>query len=212
MNKQEAIDLIKNATKAVELLFTGNKEVEQVEENFEPAKEIEGDVLVQVDGELAIGTAVSTSTSDGSEPAADGDYKLANGVEISVKDGVISEVISEGDAVIEDSPAEELADAEVPAEDAVEDAPIEDEKPSEVAELKSKISELEAEIAKLKEGFSALPNNETMEAFTAQLVAFQSAIEILATTPAEFTKVDRSVEAKDNKANKLNALAGIMNK
>lgn len=222
MNRREAIETIKNATKAITLLFTGEKE----EVMLEAVKLKQGDMMVDVQGELAEGTNVVTSSSTGSQDAADAEYELANGQIFTTKGGKIDKVISDGkNDEAEEAPADDAAPEEDKEELTDEAAPAaEDEAP--VAEpaspdagstaalkaLADKITEMDTVINAIKSALEGKATKQEMSAIGEQFTAIQSAFEVLADTPAEFSKVDKSVEAKDNKLKKLEALAGLANK
>jgi hypothetical protein len=237
MNKNEAILAIKNATKAITMLFTSDKEVES---EFEAVKRIDSNELVDVQGELVTGTAVSVSSSMGSQDAPDDTYELSNGISFSTKGGKIDKVIKAPapvaeavkpvDAPVEGSPEEEAT--ETPADEAKEDvaAPTEGEVPATpeapkadvapvapatpdntaaIATLVQKITELDTMINTIKTALEGKASAQAMSALGEQFNAIKGAFEILSDTPAEFSKVDKSLEAKEDKANKLNALASI---
>ena len=219
MNKKEAIESIKNATKAISLLFS-NKEAEV---KLEAVKLKQGDMMVDVQGELAERTKVVTSSSTGSQDAADAHYELSNGQEFTTKGGKIDKVINDGNAddsadnaeenlAVKDSPVEEATEA--PAEEATEvnDAQADAANTAAIQTLVQKITEMDTMISAIKEALAGKASTQAMSALGEQFTAIQSAFEVLADSPAEFSKVDKSVEAKDNKAKKLELLAGLMNK
>lgn len=225
MNKNEAILAIKNATKAITMLFSTKEE----EAEFEAVKRVDSDELVDVQGELVPGTAVSVSSAMGSQAAADDTYNLANGVEFSTKGGKIDKVIKapaeaapvaedpkEVEAPVEGSPEEEAT--ETPAEEAKEDAapvapaPVAPDNTAAIATLVQKITELDTMINTIKTALEGKASAQAMSALGEQFNAIKGAFEVLSDTPAEFSKVDKSLEAKEDKANKLNALASIWTK
>ncbi|QEC78769.1 hypothetical protein [Mucilaginibacter ginsenosidivorax] len=222
MNKNEAILAIKNATKAITMLFSTKEE----EAEFEAVKRVDSDELVDVQGELAPGTAVSVSSAMGSQAAADDTYNLANGVEFSTKGGKIDKVIKvpaeaapvaeakPEDAKPEEGSPEEEA-TETPAEEAKEDASAPVQPPDNtaaIATLVQKITELDTMINTIKTALEGKASAQAMSALGEQFNAIKGAFEVLSDTPAEFSKIDKSLEAKEDKANKLNALASIWTK
>lgn len=222
MNKNEAITAIKNATKAITMLFS----VKEEEAEFEAVKRVDSDELVDVQGELVPGTAVSVSSAMGSQAAADDTYNLSNGVEFSTKGGKIDKVIKapapdeaapvaedpkEVEAPVEGSPEEEAT--ETPVEEAKE--PVDEAKPSQpdntaaIATLVQKITELDTMINTIKTALEGKASAQAMSALGEQFNAIKGAFEVLSDTPAEFSKVDKSLEAKEAKDNSLKALASI---
>jgi len=217
MNKSQAIEAIKNATKAISLLFY------EADQNFAAVKIKDGDTDVSVEGEYAKGTKVSVSSSTGSIPAPDAKYSLSNGKNFSTKGGVIDEVMADDSA---DSTDEDFSEVEAPAIEATEPTEVEAatesaivepeavkveeaEKVDAVKELTDKVSALEEAFNKIKEAFAT---KEDMKAIGESFKAIKSAFDVLSDTPAEFSKVDKSVLAKEEKAKKLDALASLMMK
>ena len=214
MTKKEAIESIKNATKAISLLFGSE------EKAFEFVKVKDGSQDVSIEGEYAKGTKVSVSSSTGSIPAPDGKYTLSNGKAFSTKGGVINEVMADenddskedfsDEAKVEDPEIKaKVEDIEIKAES---EAKVEDEakiENTEVKELTEKVKELEEAFKANKEAFAT---KEDFKSLGENFNAIQSAFEILSDTPAEFSKVDKSVLAKEDKAKRLEALAGLMKK
>lgn len=206
MTKKEAIESIKNATKAIALFFT-NEET-KVEE-FVADKVKDSSALVEVDGDVAVGSKVTVSSSTGSIPAPDDTYELADGSKFKTKGGEISEVIAEAETSDEDfSEAEKVEEKPEEAEvEKVEEVTV-DEKAVEIEALKAKITELESEFSKIKEAFAT---KEDLKTLGENFNKIESAFDVLADTPAEFSKVDKSIELKEDKENKLKALASIFN-
>ncbi len=219
MTKKEAIESIKNATKAIGLLF-------YEDEKFAAVKVKDGSQDVSVEGDFVKGTKVSVSSSTGSIAAPDGNYTLANGKKFSTKGGVISEVMAdddndsdedfskEGETESEAKPEEAKPDeAEAPKESVITEVEkVVEEAPaiiSEVENIVNEIKELRNEFAALKEAFAT---KEDMKVLGENFTAIKSAFEVLSDTPAEFSKVDKSFLAKEEKAKKLEALAGLMKK
>ncbi|MES2265590.1 MAG: hypothetical protein V4520_02440 [Bacteroidota bacterium] len=225
MTKKDAIESIKNATKAISMLFTSE------DKKFEAVKVEDSSEGVNVEGELVKGTKVSVTSATGSEPAPDGSYELANGVSITVKDGVIDEVKSEGDlkapkeAKEPDAKAEDLAEKPKEAVAPVEGSPKEEATEAPADEVKEdeakdgdavkalidKVASLEQAIAAIQEALNGKTSKEDMSALGEKFTVIQSAFEILSDTPAEFSKINKTIEAKEDKANKLSALASIWN-
>jgi len=223
MTKQEVINTINQATKAIANLF--------VDAKFEAVKLKQGDQLVEVQGELAPGTKVITSSSQGSVPAADDTYELSNGVSFSTKAGAIEKVINDGKQ--EDAKDEKLADDEDSADENMADAPASDDDSQADAEdanedadeakadeantaaiqaLTDKVSQLEQAIVAIQQALSASASKEDMKAIGDQFSKIQSAFEVLADTPSQFSKVDNTPSAREIKYQKIEALAAITSK
>lgn len=219
MTKKEAIESIKNATKAIGLLFGSD-------EKFAAVKVKDGSQDVSIEGEYAKGTKVSVSSSTGSIPAPDGNYTLSNGKKFSTKGGVINEVMADDnndsseDFSKETEPGAEVeakvenADVEAKAKNKIEETEAKTEveakvENTEVKALTEKVNELEEAFRAIKEAFAT---KEDFKSLGENFKAIQSAFEILSDTPAEFSKVDNSVLAKEDKAKRLEALAGLMKK
>jgi len=210
MTKKEAIESIKNATKAIAALFY------EEDQKFEAVKVKDGSQDVSIEGEFAKGSKVMVSSSTGSVPAPDGNYELANGQSFSTKEGVIDEIMSgESD---DDSKEDFSNESEVKPEEVIEEVKAEEPKPEEEIkpEENSEIKELVEKVQGLEEAFKALKDafatKEDMKALGENFTAIKSAFDVLSDTPAEFSKVDHSVLAKEDKAKKLEALAGLMKK
>lgn len=230
MNKNEAITAIKNATKAIAMLFSTNEDATEIPAEFEAVKRVDSDELVDVQGELAVGSIVVTSTAMGSQEAADDTYSLANGVEFSTKGGKIDKVIkapvedakeADAPAPVEGSPEEEATEtpvAEAKEEAATAPAPTEEAAPvapdntAAIATLVQKITELDTMINTIKTALEGKASNQAMSALGEQFNAIKGAFEVLSDTPAEFSKVDKSLEARDEKKRRLEALAAMLNK
>lgn len=228
MTKKEAIESIKNATKAIGLLFY---EAEKVED-FVAEKVKDGSQEVSIEGEFVPGTLVNVSSAMGSVPAPDDTYVLSSGVEFSTKAGKIDKVIKAPEAKTEEAApdAEVPAPADAPAAKTAEAAPAaapaaapEVETPAPevapaadntaaIATLVQKITELDTMINTIKTALEGKASAQAMSALGEQFTAIKGAFEVLSNTPAEFSKVDTSIEAKEDKANKLNALASVWTK
>ncbi|WP_316736279.1 hypothetical protein [Pedobacter aquatilis] len=151
--------------------------------------------------ELVVDAEVFISTPNGSEPAPDGSYTLANGAEIKVADGKIAEVVKEP----QDEPEVEVEAAKEDEEVKVEDAPVAEEAIDEDKEaLLAEIESLKAEIAKLKEGFAAYPTKSDLEKFQSDFTAELKKLEAI---PTQFSQTDNRVELADNPMAKYLAMA-----
>jgi len=230
MTKKEAIESIKAATKAIGLLFTSD------EKKFEAVKVKDGSQDVSVEGEYTKGTKVSVSSSTGSISAPDGNYTLSNGKKFATKGGVISEVMdddSDSDEDFSSESKEAETVEEVKAEDVKSDEvksveevksdeevkSVEEVKPeaedkavepsTEIIALTDKVKELEEAFKLIKEAFAT---KDDMKSLGEKFSLIKEAFEVLSDTPAEFSKVDISVLAKEDKAKRLEALAGLMGK
>jgi len=210
MTKKEAIESIKNATKAISLLFYAE------DEKFEAVKVADGSQDVSIEGEYATGTKVSVSSSTGSIPAPDGNYSLSNGQNFATKGGVISEIMDDASDDSDEDFAKKAivkADEDDAAEDMAE-APAAPENNNAVAlqALADKITEMDSMLSAIKDALAGKASKSDMSAMGEQFTAIQSAFEVLSDTPAEFSKVNTTVLAKEDKAKRLEALAGLMKK
>ncbi|RKR82656.1 hypothetical protein BDD43_2841 [Mucilaginibacter gracilis] len=208
MNRRKAIESIFKATKAIENLISGTSD-------FEAVRVKDGDTMVNY-GELVKGAAVEISTSTGSEPAPDGEYNLSNGVSFTAKDGKIDKVIADGKSEEdlgddEDSTDEDLATVAPEVEDETKEVAPEAENPTlAIQTLIDKINELEGIIKTIQGVMPTMPTKQEMSAVTDEIQKLNKAIGVLAETPAEFSKVNNTIEAKNDKASKLEALASLM--
>ena len=218
MTKKEAIETIKNATKAIGLLFYQN------EQKFEAVKVKDGSQDVSVEGEYAKGTKVSVSSSTGSVPAPDGNYTLSNGQSFATKGGVIDEIMEDAtDDTDEDftkkakikagtdDSDEDMAAAPAEADENFE-APVANSNTVALQALADKITEMDTMISAIKDALTGKASKQDMSAIAENFKSIEAAFEVLSDTPAEFSRVDKSVLAKEDKAKKLEALAGLMKK
>jgi|GEM_PF-656526 len=193
---------------------------EKQSEKFTGVKVVDSDVLIDY-ADLQIGSEVQISTSTGSEPAPDGDYKLVNGVEFTVKDGKISAIASTGDA-------EDAADANDPNEKAegeqmAENAPqgeqpdtdgdaAEDEAETQALnDLTQRVGALEDAMNQILQAIGAVPSKEDMTAFSAELKTVTESIEALAKVPTQFS-ADKRVEVQDAELDKYKRIAEYYSK
>ncbi|WP_428329045.1 hypothetical protein [Mucilaginibacter sp.] len=226
MTKKEAIESIKNATKAIGMLFY----VE--DQKFEAVKVKDGSQDVSIEGEYAKGTKVSVSSVTGSIPAPDGNYTLSNGQSFATKGGMIDEIMEGASddsdehfakkavapAKKEEAPADAVEEAsESPAEAASEvdedgDAVADNANTAALQALADKINEMDSMISAIKDALAGKASKQDMSVIADNFKAIESAFEVLSDTPAEFSKVDNSVLAKEDKVKKLEALAQLMGK
>jgi len=172
---------------------------EKQSEKFTGVKVVDSDVLIDY-ADLQIGSEVQISTSTGSEPAPDGDYKLVNGVEFTVKDGKISAIASTGDA-------EDAADANDPKEgeqmaeqpevqpDTDGDAAEDEAETQALNDLTQRVGALEDAMNQILQAIGAVPSKEDMTAFSAELKTVTESIEALAKVPTQFS-ADKRVEVQ----------------
>lgn len=223
MTKKEAIESIKAATKAISSLFY----VEDAK--FEAVKVKDGSQDVSIEGEYAKGSKVNVSSATGSTPAPDGNWTLSDKKKFATKGGMISEIMDDDTDDDSDSDEDFSKEAEAPAEVAEKaEASAEAEAPKEsvIEKIEDAINEvpvivkevegLVEEIKNLKSEFeafkAAFATKEDLKALGTNFTAIKAAFDVLSDTPAEFSKVDQSVLAKEDKAKKLEALAGLMKK
>lgn len=206
MTRKEAIEAIKKNTQLLGLLFSDKSEavVEETKEEvkLEAVKLKDSDQMIDVQGELAPDTKVVTSSSMGSVDAPDGEYCLENGQSFTTKGGKIDKVLKTG---LEDDSEDDSSD-----EDMAKAAP---ELPSNIAALAAlsdKITEMDSMLTAIKSALDGKASKSDMSAMSESFKAIESAFNVLADTPAEFTKVDRSLEAKEDKFKKIEALASLM--
>lgn len=115
---------------------------ETVEETTE-AKFVESSLadgtVVNIEPAIELGASVMVVTDEGEEPAGDGEHTLEGGMVITTEGGLIVDIVESG---VEEEPEaeEEMATEEV------------DPKDAKIAELESRLAELEATV----EGFSAI--------------------------------------------------------
>ncbi|MGF7075341.1 hypothetical protein [Mucilaginibacter sp. 3215] len=195
--EKSAIQLAKEKCQNLLKFFT-----EKYEESFEAVKVKDSDTMIEY-SELKEGADVTQSTSNGSVPAANGDYQLVNGAEITVKDGKIDKITKEPDAPVEaDKPAEEdlAKKADVPQKDVpVEGSPEEEatETPADEAKeddatqaLTERISTLEDAVKNILQVISEAPTKEDVQ-------SFNSIIETLSKVPTQLS-ADTRVEIKES--------------
>jgi hypothetical protein len=168
-------------------------------ETFESVKIKDSDSLIEY-AELVEGSAVSISTSTGSEPAPDKEYSLVNGAVILVKAGVIESVVKPADEAVEDEAKdislEELAD-EVVAE--TETEKVADTKLEDVKTLEDKVAKLEEMVAAMMEVIDLQPSKE-------EVSEFNKKVEALSKVPTQLS-ADNRVEMKESELEKAKRLA-----
>lgn len=163
--------------------------------------------VLQYDGELAVDIEIFVIDEATGErvPAADGEYVTEENKVITVADGKVISIVEK-----EETPEETPAEAENPAEDVVaEDAPegtegetTEDapkEETNEVAELKTRIDELEETVAKLIDLIDGM-KKDTEEKF--------SKISLAKPATEEFEQVKETKKTGDAKLDKFLARYG----
>lgn len=180
-----------------------------IEVEFETVKTSNG--VLEYDGELAVDTEVYVTNEETGErvPANDGEYVTEENKVITVADGKVISIVEK-----EETPEETPAEAENPTDDVVaedvpegtegettEDAPKEEtkEETDEVAELKTRIAELEETVAKLIELIDGM-KKETEEKF--------SKISLAKPATEEFEQVKETKKTGDVKLDKFLARYG----
>lgn len=159
--------------------------------------------VLQYDGELVEGTEVYVTNEETGErvPAADGEYVTEENKVITVADGKVISI----EEKVEETPTEETPADDVVAEETpegtegetTEDAPKEET--DEVAELKTRIEELENTVAKLVEVIEGM-KKETEEKF--------SKISLAKPATEEFEQVKETKKTGDAKLDKFLARYG----
>ena len=176
-----------------------------IEVEFETVKTSNG--VLEYDGELVEGTEVYVTNEETGEriPAADGEYVTEENKVITVADGKVISIVEK-----DETPEETPAEAENPTEDVVaEDAPegtegettegAPKEETDEVAELKTRIDELEETVAKLIDLIDGM-KKETEEKF--------SKISLAKPATEEFEQVKETKKTGDAKLDKFLARYG----
>lgn len=176
-----------------------------IEVEFETVKTSNG--VLFYDGELAVDTEVYVTNEETGErvPAADGEYVTEENKVITVADGKVISIVEK-----EETPEETPAEDENPTDDVVaEDAPegtegettedVPKEETDEVAELKSKVEELENTVAKLIEVIEGM-KKDTEEKF--------SKISLAKPASEEFEQVKETKKTGDAKLDKFLARYG----
>lgn len=172
-----------------------------IEVEFETVKTDNG--VLEYDGELVEGTEVYVTNEETGErvPANDGVYTTEDNKIITVNEGKVISI----EEKVEEIPTEETPTDDVVAEDApegtegetTEDAPKEET--DEVADLKTRIDELENEVAKLIEVIESM-KKETEEKF--------SKISLAKPATEEFEQVKETKKTGDAKLDKFLARYG----
>ena len=176
-----------------------------IEVEFETLKTDNG--VLEYDGELAVDTEVYVTNEETGErvPATDGVYTTEDGVKITVAEGKVISIVEK-----EETPEETPAEVENPTDDVVaeetpegtegettEDAPKEET--DEVAELKTRIDELEETVAKLIELIDGM-KKDTEEKF--------SKISLAKPATEEFEQIKENKKTGDAKLDKFLAKYG----
>lgn len=172
-----------------------------IEVEFETVKTSNG--VLEYDGELVEGTEVYVTNEETGErvPANDGVYTTEDNKIITVNEGKVISI----EEKVEEIPTEETPADDVVAEDApegtegetTEDAPKEET--NEVAELKTRIDELEETVAKLIDLIDGM-KKETEEKF--------SKISLAKPATEEFEQVKETKKTGDAKLDKFLARYG----
>ncbi|WP_121811012.1 hypothetical protein [Mucilaginibacter kameinonensis] len=201
--EKSAIQLAKEKCQNLLKFFT-----EKYDESFEAVKVKDSDSMLEY-AELKEGAEISTSTSNGSVPAPDGDYALSNGAEITVKDGKIDKITKEPDAPVEEAekPKEEDLAAPVegsPAEEATETPADEAKEDDATQALSDRISTLEDAVKSILQVISEAPTKEDVQ-------NFNSTIELLKKVPTQLS-ADNRVEIKESELEKYKRIGNSFKK
>lgn len=133
-------------------------------------------IILNYDGELAVGTEIFIVAENGSTPAPDAEYILENGAKIKVVDGKVDEIM-EPEAPVEDAPAEvpveEVAAEEIP----VEEAPAEASVAEKIAALENQIKEIYEILAELVDGMNKTELKEEIKVEMAKVQPAQKQFE-----------------------------------
>jgi len=177
MNKEEQKTVIKSNLERIKEWFNSDtaEVVEVKEEATDVAKSKFEDVMTKdglvlsIEPRVEVGAAVAVMGEDGAEPAADGEYPLADDTVIIVAGGVITEIPS---AEEEEEVVEEEVEEEMTTDPEAKQSP---KVVIERQEIETKFSELKAEFeAKLKvltEEFTAYKEeNEKFNTVTADAI------------------------------------------
>ena len=163
---------------------------------FEALKVADSDQTLEVPTDVQPGDPAYVSTNDGSIEAPNGDYKVESGDTITVENGAVTEIKDgkEPEAMEseEEKEKEEFADGDVSAQ---------------LASLKEQFDALKAAFEELK---NSIPTPEIMETVVSAIEEVQGEVdevkEVLAETPAEFTRVNKTLEAQNEKFAKIEKL------
>lgn len=168
---------------------------------FEALKVADSDQTLEVPTDVQAGDPAYISTTDGSVEAPNGTYELENGNTITVEGGEVANVEEGGEEFEEEKEGEEkeeFADGDVSGQ---------------LASLREEVNALKAAFEELK---NSIPTPEIMETVVNAIDEVQSEVdevkEVLSETPAEFTKVNKSVEAQNEKFAKINRLQKLHSK
>ena len=129
-------------------------------------------IILNFEGELAVGTEIFIVAENGSTPAPDAEYILEDGSKLKVVDGKVDEIM-EAETPVEDAPAEEIPVEEVAAEEIpVEEAPAEASVAEKIAALENQIKEIYEILAELVDGMN---KNELKEEIKVEMAKVQPA-------------------------------------
>ena len=110
-------------------------------------------IILNFEGELAVGTEIFIIAENGSTPAPDAEYILEDGSKIKVVEGKVDEIIP-AEAPVEGAPAEvpaeEVVAEEVPVEETPDEAPVAEK----IAALENQIKEIYEILAELVDGIN----------------------------------------------------------
>lgn len=170
-----------------------------IDVEFETVKTDNG--VLEYDGELVEGTEVYVTNEETGErvPATDGEYITEEGKVITVADGKVISIV-EKEETPEETPTDDVVAEDAPEGtegETTEDAPKEET--DEVADLKTRIDELENEVAKLIEVIESM-KKETEEKF--------SKISLAKPATEEFEQVKETKKTGDSKLDKFLAKYG----
>lgn len=179
-----------------------------------------------------VGGKVEKINADGTlSPVEDGEYVMAD-IAFNVKDGVIESIVGEDiptEVVAEEVPTEdipttgstvsdtvEVVAEDVPVEDVpAEDIQVEDEEDTRVAELETKVSAMEKMLEEIMTALQLakeekLEPTKVVEVFSTEMKQLNKAIETIIKTPVEFSKIDKSFNAENEKQDRMLALTSMI--
>lgn len=171
---------------------------------FEALKVADSDQTLEVPTDVQAGDPAYISTNDGSVEAPNGDYKVESGDTITVENGAVTEV--------KDGKEPEAMESEEKEEEGKEKF-ADGDVSTQLASLKEQFDALKTAFEELK---SSIPTPEIMENVVNAIEEVQGEVdevkEVLAETPAEFSRVNNSPEAQNEKFAKIEKLKRLHSK
>ena len=199
MSKEKVLNAFAKLQEVVKAQFGDVLETPAVvTEEFMSVKTMEG-VVVNLEGELAVGTKATIVLPDGTNaPAPEGEHTLEDGTKILIKEGAIAAI----------TPVE--AEVETQAAPVVEEENFATKFDNLNQALTSLVGRIEALEAKGNQSFASQEDVKSLKDVTSKMYTVLEGL--MATPSAEPTVVNEVFSASNKRAEKINELVNLLKK